>query len=389
LSFSTLGTFIVFVYMWLPFMILPLVAAIERMPASARWRLRPTSVRTRHHLPPRDPAAGDAGRRGLDLHLLAHAGRLHHPQVIGDSHALHRPGRLPQQGVAGNIPFAAAFTIVPIVIIGRTSVRETPREPSMPSDLRSSRRRRTPADPWRGCASGAGMALGGMLFLHVPLALIVLYAFSAEDKSLRVPAAGPDHAMVRRRLPAPDVWEAMPLSAAGRGLVDRDRAGAGNAGRRRAGAGALLRARGVSLLLILPIALPGIITGIALRSGVPHLAGDPVQLLDHRDRPRHLLRRRGLQQRGGAFPPHEPQPDRGLAWISAPTASRPAPRDPAAARTALLAGGMLAFALSFDEVIVTTFTAGQQTTLPIWMLQELIRPRQRPVTNVVAVLSSR
>ena len=47
---------------------------------------------------------------------------------------------------------------------------------------------------------------------------------------------------------------------------------------------------------------------------------------------------------------------------------------------------MLAFALSFDEVIVTTFTAGQQTTLPIWMLAELVRPRQRPVTNVVAVL---
>ena len=53
--------------------------------------------------------------------------------------------------------------------------------------------------------------------------------------------------------------------------------------------------------------------------------------------------------------------------------------------TALLAGGMLAFALSFDEVIVTTFTAGQQQTLPIWMLAELIRPHQRPVTNVVAV----
>jgi putative spermidine/putrescine transport system permease protein len=53
--------------------------------------------------------------------------------------------------------------------------------------------------------------------------------------------------------------------------------------------------------------------------------------------------------------------------------------------TALLAGGMLAFALSFDEVIVTTFTAGHQQTLPIWMLSELVRPRQRPVTNVVAV----
>ena len=54
--------------------------------------------------------------------------------------------------------------------------------------------------------------------------------------------------------------------------------------------------------------------------------------------------------------------------------------------TALLAGGMLAFALSFDEVIVTTFTAGPQATLPIWMLEELVRPRERPVTNVVAMV---
>jgi len=53
--------------------------------------------------------------------------------------------------------------------------------------------------------------------------------------------------------------------------------------------------------------------------------------------------------------------------------------------TALLAGGMLSFALSFDEVIVTTFTAADQKTLPIWFLNELFRPRERPVTNVVAV----
>ena len=54
--------------------------------------------------------------------------------------------------------------------------------------------------------------------------------------------------------------------------------------------------------------------------------------------------------------------------------------------TALLAGGMLAFALSFDEVIVTTFTAGQQMTLPIWIFSQLTRPRDRPVTNVVALI---
>jgi putative spermidine/putrescine transport system permease protein len=53
--------------------------------------------------------------------------------------------------------------------------------------------------------------------------------------------------------------------------------------------------------------------------------------------------------------------------------------------TSLLAGGMLAFALSFDEVIVTTFTAGQQQTLPIWIFSQLVRPRDRPVTNVAAL----
>ncbi len=53
--------------------------------------------------------------------------------------------------------------------------------------------------------------------------------------------------------------------------------------------------------------------------------------------------------------------------------------------TALLAGGLLAFALSFDEVIVTTFTAGTQATLPIWILDNIREGRQRPIVNVVAV----
>ena len=55
-------------------------------------------------------------------------------------------------------------------------------------------------------------------------------------------------------------------------------------------------------------------------------------------------------------------------------------------RSALIAGALLAFALSFDEVIVTTFTAGDQETLPIWILDNLSRPRNLPVVNVVAVI---
>ena len=56
-------------------------------------------------------------------------------------------------------------------------------------------------------------------------------------------------------------------------------------------------------------------------------------------------------------------------------------------RSALVAGALLAFALSFDEIIVTTFTAGQQQTLPIWIFTNLSRPRQLPIVNVVAVLA--
>ena len=52
-------------------------------------------------------------------------------------------------------------------------------------------------------------------------------------------------------------------------------------------------------------------------------------------------------------------------------------------RSALLAGGLLAFGLSFDEIVVTTFTAGPQVqTLPIWIFQNLFRPNQAPVVNV-------
>ncbi len=54
-------------------------------------------------------------------------------------------------------------------------------------------------------------------------------------------------------------------------------------------------------------------------------------------------------------------------------------------RSALLAGALLSFALSFDEIIVTTFTAGSGVqTLPIWIYQNLFRPNQAPVVNVVA-----
>jgi putative spermidine/putrescine transport system permease protein len=118
LSFSTFGTFIVFVYMWLPFMILPLVAAIERIPAStleasADLGAGAGTTFRRVILPLAMPgvAAGSIFTFSLTL------GDYIIPQVIGDSTLYIGQVIYRQQGVAGNIPFAAAFSLVPIVAI--------------------------------------------------------------------------------------------------------------------------------------------------------------------------------------------------------------------------------------------------------------------------------
>ena len=141
----------------------------------------------------------------------------------------------------------------------------------------------------------------------------------------------------------------------------------------------------VSLLVILPIALPGIITGIALRSAFN--LGDISYstltiILGHATFCIVVVYNNAVARfRRISGSMLEASADLGangfqtFRYVVLPNIG-----------TALLAGGMLAFALSFDEVIVTTFTAGQQQTLPIWMLEELVRPRQRPVTNVVAMV---
>lgn len=119
LSFSRLGTFIVFVYMWLPFMILPIQAAIERIPgslieASSDLGARPRTTFWRVVFPLAMPgiAAGSIFTFSLTL------GDYIIPQVIGDSTLFIGQVVYRQQGVAGNIPFAAAFSLVPIVVIG-------------------------------------------------------------------------------------------------------------------------------------------------------------------------------------------------------------------------------------------------------------------------------
>jgi putative spermidine/putrescine transport system permease protein len=119
LSFSALGTFVVFVYMWLPFMILPIQAAVERIPgsyieASGDLGAGPATTFARVIFPLAMPgiAAGSIFTFSLTL------GDYIIPQVIGDSTNYIGQVVYKQQGVAGNIPFAAAFSLVPIVVIG-------------------------------------------------------------------------------------------------------------------------------------------------------------------------------------------------------------------------------------------------------------------------------
>ncbi len=228
-------------------------------------------------------------------------------------------------------------------------------------------------------------AWGVVAFLHIPLALIVLYAFSAEDKTYVFPPPALTTRWFAVAWERDDVWQAITLSFQVAAWSTAIALLLGTLAAAALARSSFFGRDAISLLLILPIALPGVITGIALRAAygtleipfsfwtivIGHATFCVVVVFNNavarlrRLNPNLVEASMDLGADGFQTLRHIILPQLG---------------------SALLAGALLAFALSFDEVIVTTFTAGQQTTLPIWMLQELIRPRQRPVTNVVAVV---
>jgi putative spermidine/putrescine transport system permease protein len=146
-----------------------------------------------------------------------------------------------------------------------------------------------------------------------------------------------------------------------------------------------VRREAISLMLILPLALPGIITGMALNSYftywklnfglltivIGHATFCVVVVYNN------VVAR--LRRVPGSLT--EASMDLGadgfqtFRYVTFPTIS-----------TALISGGLLAFALSFDEVIVTTFTAGAQNTLPIWIFGQIRLGQQLPQVNVVVFL---
>jgi putative spermidine/putrescine transport system permease protein len=232
-----------------------------------------------------------------------------------------------------------------------------------------------------GLKVAAGLTLA---FLHIPILFVFLYAFTTNEASYEFPPPGFTTRWFGMAWQNADIRAALGLSmrvaivATVVALVVATLAAAAVWRSRFFGRNAL------SLFIILPIALPGIITGIALRSAINlgdfrfsfwtlvlghatfcvAVAFNNVIARMRRTSPNLLEASMDLGASGWQTFRHVLLPQ--LA-------------------PAMVIGGMLAFALSFDEIIVTTFTAGNQQTLPIWIFSSLVRPRNRPQTNVVAV----
>jgi len=225
-----------------------------------------------------------------------------------------------------------------------------------------------------------------LLFLYVPLIVVALYAFNST-RVQKWPPAGLTFDWFSKAFDNQGVRDALwtsvraGLGATAVALVLGTLASIAVARYRFFGREA------VSFLVVLPIALPGIVTGMALNSTFTQVLGVSLGLLTiivgHATFCivvvfNNVVAR--LRRTSRSF--EEASADLGASalqtfrFVVFPQM-----------RSALVAGALLAFALSFDEVIVTTFTAGQQETLPLWILANLSRPRQLPIVNVVAVLA--
>jgi putative spermidine/putrescine transport system permease protein len=228
------------------------------------------------------------------------------------------------------------------------------------------------------------LAYFGLAFLYVPILLVAVYAFNTEESAFTFPPRGVTTRWFSAALARTDVVDALLLSAQ---VALGATFAAVVLGTLAAMALARRTFRGKDLIamgFILPIALPGIVTGIALNSAFRLADITPgfwTIAMGHTTFCIVVVYN-NVVARLRRLPPSlvEAAMDLGAdnfrAWRSVVLPQL---------GTALLAGAILAFGLSFDEIIVTTFTAGHDRTLPIWLLNQLGRPRDVPVTNVVAL----
>jgi putative spermidine/putrescine transport system permease protein len=223
-----------------------------------------------------------------------------------------------------------------------------------------------------------------LAFIYIPLIVIAIYAFN-DSRSQAWPIDGLTLQWFDRAFHNPGVRDALWTSvkaATGATLL------ALTLGTLAALAISRYRFFGrdtVSFLIILPLALPGIVTGMALNATFTQVLGVDLSLftviVGHAtfcivvvfNNAVARLRRSGTSL-------EEASADLGAnSWRTFRFVTFPT------LRTALVAGALLAFALSFDEIIVTTFTIGQEQTLPIWIFANYARPNQLPIVNVVGL----
>jgi putative spermidine/putrescine transport system permease protein len=231
------------------------------------------------------------------------------------------------------------------------------------------------------------LAVGvGLAFIYIPLIVIALYAFNASN-ILEWPPPGLTLDWFPKAIDSQAARDALltslkaALAATAIAIVLGTLASLAVARHRFFGR------ETISFLVVLPIALPGIVTGVALSNTFTQVLGVDLGLLTvivgHATFCIVVVYNNAvarLRRVSTSF--EEASADLGAhAWQTFRFVTFPS------LRTALAAGGLLAFALSFDEIIVTTFTIGAgQETLPIWIFRNLFRPTQLPIVNVVAVL---
>jgi putative spermidine/putrescine transport system permease protein len=223
-----------------------------------------------------------------------------------------------------------------------------------------------------------------LAFLYIPIAIICLYAFDRSNVQ-SWPITSYSTRWFSPAIHNGDMQQALYLSLKAAALATLIALVLGTLASFGVHRFRFFGREAISFLLVLPIALPGIITGMALNSYftywklnfglltivIGHATFCVVTVYNN------VLAR--LRRMPGSLT--EASMDLGAdGWqtfrlVTFPTIS-----------TALISGGLLAFALSFDEVIVTTFTAGAQNTLPIWIFGQIRLGQQLPQVNVVVFL---
>ncbi|MDX6595433.1 MAG: putative spermidine/putrescine transport system permease protein [Solirubrobacterales bacterium] len=226
----------------------------------------------------------------------------------------------------------------------------------------------------------------GLAFIYIPLIVIGIYAFNSS-KILKWPPPGLTTEWFSKAFESETAREALLTSIEAGAVATAIAILLGSLAALAVARHRFFGRETISFLVVLPIALPGIVTGVALSNTFTQVLGVSLSLftviVGHATFCivvvyNNVVAR--LRRTSGSF--EEASADLGAhPWQTFRFVTFPS------MKTALAAGGLLAFALSYDEIIVTTFTIGAgEETLPIWIYRNLFRPNQLPIVDAVAVI---